>query len=360
MSLNAVRAGTQIMAIHSRSDIVERIRVAVLKSRSVTFLLGTGLTLPIIPGAASVIERAIQHHRFDEAWLDDAGSDTGARYRLLMEKLRAKRGIDETTKLMQDCVLDAFTDEEGRDLQIHLRSETTDPLTTEKLNELMARNDSWQLSPAVDALGRLLTVTTVPPFRILTTNFDPLIEIAARRHDVLFDRVSLQTATTGDANPDVAVTERPQVVFLHGRWLDYMRHTDDELVEHRPYIETWLYERLKSDLVVVGGYGGWHDSFSSALRRASSDRKVELCWTARSEDSLPSGELGKLIQSMSGHFYSDCDLASLFEDLIEEFSGTSGLSTVSTIANSTSLDDALTSLQRRHAFGYSAPLAHNE
>lgn len=147
------------------------------------------------------------------------------------------------------------------------------------LRSMEQHADAWSLRPGVAALGKLLTAK-LPGFApfVLTSNFDPLIEISIRRHGstpqtVWFDR--------DGALDGLSMTVDPiKVIHLHGWWLEGdTLHTRAMLTAPRPNLSATM-ERLLAEFVIVPvAYGGWDDIFTFALRNAcSSARSVDVRW----------------------------------------------------------------------------------
>jgi hypothetical protein len=138
--------------------------------------------------------------------------------------------------------------------------------------------EGWHLPHAVEHLGRVLSLYPKSFGRlVLTTNFDPLIEISVRRARGLASTVHLHSDGTIDLDGRVGCA----VVHLHGDWCrgDTL-HTSGQLESERPRLEASLVNILRAKTVVVLGYGGWKDTFTTALIRAANDDscRLDLRW----------------------------------------------------------------------------------
>jgi GGDEF domain-containing protein len=141
----------------------------------------------------------------------------------------------------------------------------------------------WSLTPALESLG-LLVASCPEKFGrcLLTTNFDPLGEIAIRRAGGIASSVCVDS----DGGLGQREGDGCQVVHLHGHWLygDTL-HTSAQLTWPRPRLAAALRELLKETTLVVMAYGGWDDVFSQALVDVLAEARsgVELLWTFRGE-----------------------------------------------------------------------------
>jgi hypothetical protein len=137
----------------------------------------------------------------------------------------------------------------------------------------------WSLGLGVEALGKLVArYPTRFGEMVLTTNFDPLIEVAISRASGAFYKTILH------ADGNLAQTEATgcHIVHLHGYWYGSdTLHTVRQLGQDRPRLNASLRAVLRNKLVVVCAYGGWDDAFTGALMEAVSDltEYPEILWT---------------------------------------------------------------------------------
>jgi len=122
---------------------------------------------------------------------------------------------------------------------------------------LEADLSGWHLNPGTEALGKL--VAQFPNHfgkTLLTTNFDPLLEVAIQRVGGLFYKTVLHS----DGNLGQTEASGCHVVHLHGFWLGTdTLHTARQLGQPRPHLKDSLRSLLRNKLVVVCAYGGWDD-----------------------------------------------------------------------------------------------------
>lgn len=139
---------------------------------------------------------------------------------------------------------------------------------------------------AVDLLGNLL-VTCSDTFggAVLTTNFDPLIEVSVLKHGGRFYRTVLHD----DGHLGQTVGEGTHIVHLHGYWFGYdTLHTPQQLVQPRPQLKRSLARVVEASTLVVIGYSGWDDVVTRTLVEllADSASNPEIMWAFHEKDPV--------------------------------------------------------------------------
>src|SRR5208282_2109427 len=118
---------------------------------------------------------------------------------------------------------------------------------------LLEVDSQWAINPGTDAIGRLVAHYPEPFGRsLLTTNFDPLLEVAIRKAGGQYFKTTLH------ADGDLSQTEAVgcHVVHLHGSWCGSdTLHTTRQLQQSRPRLKASLAALLRDRLIVVSGYG---------------------------------------------------------------------------------------------------------
>ena len=132
--------------------------------------------------------------------------------------------------------------------------------------QLELESERWTLPPGQAALGRILhglPATSRGP--VLTTNFDPLTEIAVRRSGGNPSMFINADDTSFLAN--LRVQNNPFVLHLHGYWRDSTTlSTPEQLELRRPVLEASLKYVLERYTLVVVGYSGWSDVVARILK----------------------------------------------------------------------------------------------
>jgi hypothetical protein len=271
---------------HSSDDLVQRLRGG---TRPIVFLVGSALTMPTggapgVPGVSAMIDlirarvaapkgsgpadRRAAKKAADA--LDDAlarAGEGGSRYQVAFEQLKALvDGATSVNAVIREAVLQARTAPAGVDLH-----------DARALAGLERSADGWHLGPAVKSLGLLVARHPERFGRlVLTTNFDPLVEVAVRRAG----GQALALDQLGDgalASPDPTVTA---VVHLHGLWRSDTLHTPGVLTVDRAALRSSLARLYQEVTLVVMAYGGWDDVLTAALAELAVDvgTRPDIVW----------------------------------------------------------------------------------
>jgi len=186
----------------------------------------------------------------------------------------------------------------------------------------------WALSPATENLGRL--AADFPQMfgkSNLTTNFDPLIEVAIRRAGGSYFKTALHT----DGNLLQTEGNGCHVVHLHGYWYGAdTLHTGRQLGQSRPRLKASLAAVLRSKLVVVCAYSGWDDSFTDTLMEVVRDDSAfpEIMWAFHASEPVVNDSLTqRLLPGMDRgrvNLYSGVNCHSFFPELYKAWQGDQG------------------------------------
>ncbi|WP_432840615.1 SIR2 family protein [Dactylosporangium sp. CA-092794] len=310
--------------------LIDEIVSGIRRGGTVTLILGAGMTMPAVPGLEELIELAERY----AAGLGDDGELTQALrqarealgpYALPIEVyltyrrvFTARRSPGEFDVVVQQGVLAAYRapDLSSSPLATHGIWQRVDLRLGERLEHSL---DWWEVPPGVQAVGRLLAGRP-DEFRngLLTTNLDPLIEVAVRRTG----RQSVSVAVSPDGRP----SRRPdsdgavQVFHLHGFWRPIGAEHREPLL-HEPQSDASvpeatcdaLAELINGDVVVVVGYSGWDDLVTGALRAVARFRPVRVLWALH--DAAPLRLPDRLPGIVT--FYTDIDGDRLFPALAD-------------------------------------------
>lgn len=273
--------------IHGPDALIDRLADG---SRPVVFLVGSALTMPHAsgrpgvanvdgmlalirarigkpkgPGLASRSAATAALQEFDAAL--DPVRDGGMKYRLAFEHLKGRvDGASSVNEVIREAVLQART---GPD---HPSLDDVDALA-----QLEASTEGWYLGPAVKSLG-LIIARHRRRFgsAVLTTNFDPLVEVAIRAAGGQAHAVEF----VGDGSlptPDPVTTN---VVHLHGLWRGDSLNTSFALTATREALTRSVARLYDEITLVVIGYGGWDDVLMRALAESTIDvgGKPDVVW----------------------------------------------------------------------------------
>lgn len=254
---------------YTPSDLIARLRhAAVRRDRTVTFLVGSPISAPDhigghgVPGIAGMVEliRDEFHGTDVERELDENLRDSVNPYQTAFEFLHAKRGQDAVNRIVRTSVWRTL---DARNWPSSLPDTTPDEADPATCRTLELDCDAWILPPAVDSFGELL-VTCSDTFgrAVLTTNFDPLIEVSVSKHGGRYYRTVLH----GDGRLGQTAADGTHIVHLHGHWCDSdTLHTPPQLLHPRPQLTRSLAQVVRTSTLVVIGYGGWDDIVARAL-----------------------------------------------------------------------------------------------
>ncbi len=265
----------------------EHLRFRLAKpSREVVFLVGAPLTMPSggsrgVPGVAGVVERIRDRITAELpsalAMVDAAIAGAGAagRYQEAFKQLRGLLGQDHANAVVREAVLEARRPD---------AMPTSCPIEVQACRSLENDLDGWSYPPAVAALGQIVARS---PDRfgkvVLTTNFDPLVELAVQRAGGRHFRTVLHD----DGSLEQSQGDGCHVVHLHGHWYGSdTLHDPTQLGRDRPKLRASLRRLLQRCTVVVMAYGGWDDIFTRALAEVADDPGAtpEVIWSFHGAD----------------------------------------------------------------------------
>jgi tetratricopeptide (TPR) repeat protein len=275
--------------VHDEDALVERLSRGLSRSnQEVVFLVGAAFSAPWVPdspgvpnvdGVIDLIRREFEGETRQLALFDGALSGAGRRrYQAAFQFLQGRRGQDVVNEVVRKAVMSARQDSGAEAFtKVHSRADIEDA-------SRFIDNDTqgWVVSPGTKSLGDL-AVRYPERFGkwILTTNFDPLVEVAIRRSGGSHLKTILQS------DGDFTQTEGSgcHVVHLHGYWFGSdTLHTARQLSQSRPRLRNSLGFLLRKRIVVVCGYSGWDDVFTEALMDIVRDDAAfpEILWTLHS------------------------------------------------------------------------------
>lgn len=216
---------------------------------------------------------------------DEALKDVANPYQAAISFLQAYRGQEAVNQVIQKAVLSAT----------NTKTRNTLPLNENRCKEMEEDLAAWKLSPGVEALGKIVSLQPSTFTTIITSNFDPLIEVSIQkaggkcRKTILHDDGDIGQSVGGGCH----------VIHTHGYWYHFdTLHTVAQISRKRPKFEESLLSILKGKIVVVLAYGGWNDVFTRTLARLSGDATTfpQICWAFREKDPTISRKLKKILR----------------------------------------------------------------
>jgi plasmid stabilization system protein ParE/tetratricopeptide (TPR) repeat protein len=318
---------SQTHNFYDEDALLERLLNGLKKRRQeVVFVVGSALSSPVAQGAAGVpgVDGVIDliRHEFEDdasqlAKFNDVVHATGAsRYQEAFVFLQGRRGPQTANEIVRAAVLGAWT---STSPNIGGYNQTN---SEELLRAMELDLQNWALGPGTQALGRLIAGYPDRFGRsLLTTNFDPLLEVAIRQAGGQY----LKTSLHSDGNPAATEGTGCHIIHLHGYWYGSdTLHTGRQINQECPRLKAWLGALLRNKLVVVSAYGGWDDAFTEALMDVVRDDAAypEILWTFYSGNPAeallqrlaPGVDRGRIM------LYADIDCNSFLPKLFDAWS----------------------------------------
>lgn len=238
------------------------------------------------------------------------GLGGGGAYQAAQHLVTRRRGPAEAQAVMRALILDAY--------QPHLMQvarEGMEPNVDDRYCEdAEADTDGWTVPQPIDGIARLLAAQPqAAPGPIVTTNIDPLVEIALRKHDV-----------------------QVPVLHIHGYWRNNETLQEVQSETYRAQLTDTLERALAGRTVVVLGCGGWDGDLAQALtevlmRHRNGD--LELLWALHESDdaelAIRYADLVETFQRVPGRvsFFRGVDAGALIADVIAEPASTDSRAT---------------------------------
>lgn len=272
-------------------DLIDRLRnVTVRREKTVTFLIGSPLTapdhagghgVPDVLGMIELIRRELDDRVAEVELNSRLDSSTDNRYQRAFEFLNGRRGPDAVGRVVRTAVWSALDPQRW---PADLPETSPENASLDICRALEKDEDAWVLPRSADLFGELI-VSCSDTFggSVLTTNFDPLIEVSISKHGGTFYRTVLHT----DGDLGQTVGQGTHIVHLHGYWYGYdSLHTPEQLLQERPQLKRSLERVIENSVLVVLGYGGWDDVITQALADILSDStsNPEVMWAFHDEN----------------------------------------------------------------------------
>jgi hypothetical protein len=313
----------------TKEGLIARLSNALRGEQPVVFLLGAGVSMPrgakpgvpAVDGVVKLVRSALHPQRrglFDEA-IRGHPNPYQAAFRQLIDDC----GMAAANQVIRQAVLQA---RHSPHLELAPQMIDRAGLTDADCEKAERDHGSWQLPPAVQSLA-MLAAHHPNHFgkTCLTTNFDPLVEIACARAGVPWFSTSLH----GDGSLLGIRGSGLHIVHLHGYWFGTdTLHTESQLQQGRPRLAASIRQILKSSIFVAIGYGGWDDLLMSELAGLvnADDGDVEVRWAFYSSDeqsvrarySHVIAKLGRAVARGRAHLYLGVDADELLLELFRE------------------------------------------
>ncbi|WP_328550293.1 SIR2 family protein [Streptomyces sp. NBC_00366] len=308
-----------------KDKIVWKVRNRDNKQR-ISFVVGSGLTRGPVPGVADYVKKFRRHLDTPQARTKFDTSVGGAKgaeaYQRAAAHIELSKDRSFLTRLVRLGVLEACHGYSHAQKNRLVKNES-------ELADLELNTTIWNLTPGVESFGELLV--SIPREKrgiVLTTNFDPLIEVAVRKAG---GQARSQWFEGDGRIAPWNVHNEINVIHMHGFWSQgNTLHTEWQLTRPRPVLEGSVRDALTDSFTLVCGYGGWKDTFTRSLLdrvREQSDLRMEYAWgwhAALGESDFSYGIRAELKNIGSVFHYADIDLNSFCPDLAAEIKRLSG------------------------------------
>ena len=306
------------------NDLVARIHYVTTSAdaRPLAILCGSGLTVPSVPSVNKIINSiraSLQPAEQLDLDVRLRGFESAAeKYQEAFNFLSLRRPPAHRDRVIALSTLAAY--QGSSDERAH--TAPSDLATFE------SNIDGWSLPPGVESMGRLwagLPRELRGP--IITTNFDPLCEVAIRKAG--------RSATPLIVNDDstflrtTSVIDDPVVLHIHGYWRESNTLSmNDQLTVDRPALAAGIRELLRKYTFLVVGYAGWADVVTQQIAQLIREQRaseLDILWCAFEqgadfEDSRKSNNLFEELTKAAGNvsFYESIDCNKLFPALENE------------------------------------------
>lgn len=315
---------------YDQEALLQRLTTGITRrAQEVIFLVGAPLSAPVSPGSLGVpgvdgvidlIRREFESNNTEKEALESELTKAGSKaYQAAFSFLQGRRGQHIANEIVGKAVLGTRIPT-SLSIPIDFANQSTAETACQTLD---LDTSGWHLNPGIENLGRLATdYADIFGNVILTTNFDPLIEVAIQRAGGTHYRTTLYS----DGNLYQTRAPGCHVIHLHGFWhgADTL-HTPRQLNQPRPHLKDSLKSLLRDKLVVACAYSGWDDVLTDSLMDVVRDltEYPEVLWTFYP----PGANLSEHLQSRLGpgldrgrvNLYSGIDCNILFPLLYERW-----------------------------------------
>jgi hypothetical protein len=269
-----------------QDDFERRLRRLAAKSRRpLAFMFGSGLSNASLPDTKSMTDLFLSELEPDAQRAavasPEASLSAAAKYQEVARRVSLQCGDSTVSDVLRDAVLTAYTG--PKVIDFNLQGEVLEKELQALTNDL----DDWHLPIAYRDFATFYAgLPEAVQGPILTTNFDPFLEIALRQASLIADPLPMRFDSQ-QSTEQFRFSSTIQVCHLHGYYASELSiNTVGQLNKARPQTEEFLKQVLTGTTVVVIGYGGWDDAFTRTLLAHAaypSIANAEVLWCARSD-----------------------------------------------------------------------------
>lgn len=300
-----------------------RIRLQVLAEeadRPLVTVFGSGISSEVLPSVPQLTDIFRAHMperglaRFDETVAE--AQDPGVKYQNAAAVLTRQAGEHRVMRAIRTAVLQACPDVLEKDVAEVARNE-------ELCREYM-KTGNWRIPRGYRQFAKFFaSLNGRVRGPIITTNFDPLIELALGQADVPAVPIPIPTDTTPTLQQLKEAIAQP-VLHIHGYWTGRAAsNVPTRITADRPGLDDVLRRLLTNAIVLVVGYSGWLDGFMKSLSSTVLDNadllEAEVLWAAYETDAaaVTSGAIGRFVGAPGFTLYLGVDGHDLFTDQLD-------------------------------------------
>jgi hypothetical protein len=300
------------------SDLKIRLQVLADEAdRRLVTVFGSGISSEVLPNVPQLTDIFRAHvpkaglARFDATVAD--ALDPGVKYQNAAAVLTRQAGEQTVMRAIRTAVLQACLDVPEEDVAEVARDE-------ERCREYV-RTGKWRMPRGYQRFAKFFaSLSGRVRGPIITTNFDPLIEIALRQAGVPSDPIPIPTDTTPTPQQLKEAIAQP-VLHIHGYWTGMATsNVPTRITSDRPGLDDVLKELLTNSVVLVVGYSGWLDGFMKSLRSRVLNKtdllQAEVLWATYETDAaaVTRGVIGEFVGAPGFTLYLGVDGHELFTD----------------------------------------------
>ncbi|CAD5361028.1 SIR2 family protein [Citrobacter freundii] len=296
------------ITLYEYKDLVKSLVTDIKRSRSISFLIGSAMSYdngkgcPNVSSMLKVIKEYLSEiDMLDQEALDILNLNNTDAYQNIYEYIFKTGGNQEDIKILMSRYMDIA------------KNKTT---------------SEWELTTGICDFAKYVSAFGAKVNNVLTTNFDPFIEVALENSGKSTLTHSLEYNSNINSVLNINL-KNINILHLHGYFENDTMHTKSQLESVRPKVK----ESIKSILsttssLYVLGYGGWDDIFIKSLEDIVEefDASYNIRWAFYSEsdgDILHNSK--KILDIVSPaiakgrfHPYKGVDCHKLFSDVNSE------------------------------------------
>ncbi|MFC9844880.1 SIR2 family protein [Streptomyces sp. NPDC060223] len=305
-----------------------RIRLQVLAEeadRRLVTVFGSGISSEILPNVTELTgifrEQVPPQGRDKYDSAISAISDPGHKYQGAAAILTRQAGEKAVMRAIRTAVLRACNDVPPGEVANVARNEA-------QCREYV-RSGSWSIPTGYKHFAEFFAgLDGGVRGPVITTNFDPLIEIALHQAGISAEPLPVPIDSSPTLDQMREFISQP-VLHIHGYWTgSATSNVPARIIADRPKLDRVLQALLTDSVVLVVGYSGWLDGFMKSLRsrvlNEADALQAEVLWAAYEKEpakAIGQGVLRELVGAPGFTLYLDVNGHTLFSDLLEKQEG---------------------------------------